>query len=57
LAGLISQHLPSAYPTLRGLVEILPAKGAIMRKFSARDLAQILQVASAAPRFGERSFR
>ncbi|POR51348.1 GntR family transcriptional regulator, partial [Bosea psychrotolerans] len=37
-----------------GLVEILPAKGAIVRKFTAKDLAQILQVLKTLEQLGGR---
>ncbi len=35
-----------------GLVEILPAKGAVVRKFSARDLYQVLEVLKALEQLG-----
>lgn len=37
-----------------GLVEILPAKGAVVRKFTARDLYQVLEVLKALEQLGGR---
>lgn len=52
--GVSRTPLREAIKTLasEGLVEILPAKGAIVRKFSARDLADILEVIKSLEQLG-----
>jgi DNA-binding GntR family transcriptional regulator len=54
--GVSRTPLREAIKTLasEGLVEILPAKGAIVRKFTAKDLAQILQVLKTLEQLGGR---
>lgn len=54
--GVSRTPLREAIKTLasEGLVEILPAKGAIVRKFSAGDLGQILQVLKTLEQLGGR---
>ena len=54
--GVSRTPLREAIKTLasEGLVEILPAKGAIVRKFSARDLADILEVIKSLEQLGGR---
>ena len=54
--GVSRTPLREAIKTLasEGLVEILPAKGAIVRKFSARDLADILEVLKTLEQLGGR---
>ncbi|AMJ62507.1 GntR family transcriptional regulator [Bosea sp. PAMC 26642] len=54
--GVSRTPLREAIKTLasEGLVEILPAKGAIVRRFSARDLADILEVLKALEQLGGR---
>lgn len=54
--GVSRTPLREAIKTLasEGLVEILPAKGAIVRKFTARDLGQILQVLKSLEQLGAR---
>lgn len=54
--GVSRTPLREAIKTLasEGLVEILPAKGAIVRKFTERDLAQILQVLKTLEQLGGR---
>jgi DNA-binding GntR family transcriptional regulator len=54
--GVSRTPLREAIKTLasEGLVEILPAKGAIVRKFTAKDLTQILQVLKTLEQLGGR---
>jgi DNA-binding GntR family transcriptional regulator len=54
--GVSRTPLREAIKTLasEGLVEILPAKGAIVRRFSARDLADILEVLKTLEQLGAR---
>jgi DNA-binding GntR family transcriptional regulator len=54
--GVSRTPLREAIKTLasEGLVEILPAKGAIVRKFTARDLADILEVIKSLEQLGGR---
>lgn len=54
--GVSRTPLREAIKTLasEGLVEILPAKGAVVRKFSARDLADILEVIKSLEQLGGR---
>jgi DNA-binding GntR family transcriptional regulator len=54
--GVSRTPLREAIKTLasEGLVEILPAKGAIVRKFTARDLYQILEVLKTLEQLGGR---
>lgn len=54
--GISRTPLREAIKTLasEGLVEIQPAKGAIVRKFSARDLLQILEVLKTLEQLGGR---
>jgi len=54
--GVSRTPLREAIKTLasEGLVEILPAKGAIVRRFSERDLADILEVLKALEQLGAR---
>ena len=54
--GVSRTPLREAIKTLasEGLVEILPAKGAVVRKFSARDLADILDVIKSLEQLGGR---
>lgn len=54
--GVSRTPLREAIKTLasEGLVEILPAKGAIVRKFTARDLADILEVVKSLEQLGGR---
>ena len=52
--GVSRTPLREAIKTLasEGLVEILPAKGAVVRKFTARDLYQVLEVLKALEQLG-----
>lgn len=54
--GVSRTPLREAIKTLasEGLVEILPAKGAVVRKFSAQDLYQVLEVLKALEQLGGR---
>lgn len=54
--GVSRTPLREAIKTLasEGLVEILPAKGAIVRKFSARDLKNVLEVIKSLEQLGGR---
>ncbi|WP_353182702.1 GntR family transcriptional regulator [Bosea sp. (in: a-proteobacteria)] len=54
--GVSRTPLREAIKTLasEGLVEVLPAKGAIVRKFSAQDLYQVLEVLKALEQLGGR---
>lgn len=56
LLGVSRTPLREAIKTLasEGLVEILPAKGAVVRKFSAQDLYQVLEVLKALEQLGGR---
>jgi DNA-binding GntR family transcriptional regulator len=54
--GVSRTPLREAIKTLvsEGLVEILPAKGAVVRKFTARDLYQVLEVLKSLEQLGGR---
>lgn len=56
LLGVSRTPLREAIKTLasEGLVEILPAKGAVVRRFSARDLYQVLEVLKSLEQLGGR---